>query len=118
MNSSSWVRTCLFRDRLDFLVTRKGFITGLLVFSIFSLLGLNGCSSSAADPAAGAPPPPKVVPFPDVTLFSVEHPEQFPLAAATEHPAVSELVVTGTVNPDISRTVPVISLATGRVVEI
>ena len=30
----------------------------------------------------------------------------------------SQLKVTGTVNPDISRTVPVISLAAGRVVEI
>jgi cobalt-zinc-cadmium efflux system membrane fusion protein len=89
-----------------------------LLFFLSPLLVLNGCSRSAADPAAGAPPAPKVVPFPDVTLFSVEHPEQFPLATATEHPAVSELVVTGTVNPDVSRTVPVISLATGRVIEI
>jgi cobalt-zinc-cadmium efflux system membrane fusion protein len=32
--------------------------------------------------------------------------------------ATSQLKVTGTVNPDISRNVPVISLATGRVVEI
>ena len=34
------------------------------------------------------------------------------------HAATSQLRVTGTVNPDISRNVPVISLATGRVVEI
>jgi membrane fusion protein, heavy metal efflux system len=48
----------------------------------------------------------------------VDHPEQFPLAAATERPATSELVVTGTVTPDIARNVPVISLATGKVVAI
>lgn len=54
----------------------------------------------------------------DVTLFSVEHPEQFPLATASEHPTTSELTVTGTVNPDIARSVPVISLASGRVVAI
>src|SRR6267143_1542013 len=48
----------------------------------------------------------------------VDHPEQFPLAAAIEHAATSQLTATGTVNPDISRTVPVISIATGRVVEI
>jgi hypothetical protein len=41
------------------------------------------------------------------TLFSVERPEQFPLASATEHPAVSELVVTGIINPDVSRPVPI-----------
>jgi cobalt-zinc-cadmium efflux system membrane fusion protein len=119
MNSSRCVRTWhLFRDGLGFLLLCKGIATGFLLFFLSSLLVLDGCSSSAADPAAGAPPAPKVVPFSDVTLFSVEHPEQFPLATATEHPAVSELVVTGTVNPDISRTVPVISLATGRVIDI
>jgi cobalt-zinc-cadmium efflux system membrane fusion protein len=59
-----------------------------------------------------------VVPFPDATLFSVDHPEQFPLAAATAHPATSELVVTGVVAPDVSKQVPVPSLATGRIVEI
>ena len=64
---------------------------------------------------AGAPPPAKVVPFADAALFSVDHPEQFPLAAATERPTTSELVVTGTVTPDVSRNVPVVSLASGRV---
>jgi cobalt-zinc-cadmium efflux system membrane fusion protein len=59
-----------------------------------------------------------VVPFADAALFSVEHPEQFPLAAATEHPTTSELVVTGTVSPNVSLQVPVPSLATGRIVEI
>src|SRR6202035_2878092 len=45
-------------------------------------------------------------------------PEQFPLAAAVERPSSSELVVTGTVTPDIARNVPVVSLASGRVVAI
>jgi cobalt-zinc-cadmium efflux system membrane fusion protein len=49
----------------------------------------------------------------DAALFSVDHPEQFPLATATEHPTTSELVVTGTVTPDVSRNVPVVSLASG-----
>jgi cobalt-zinc-cadmium efflux system membrane fusion protein len=48
----------------------------------------------------------------------VDHPEQFPLATAGEHKAAPELSVTGVVNPDVSRTVPAISLASGRVVEI
>jgi len=48
----------------------------------------------------------------------VDHPEQFPLVTAVEHKAVPALNVTGVVQPDIARAVPVISLASGRVVEI
>jgi cobalt-zinc-cadmium efflux system membrane fusion protein len=54
----------------------------------------------------------------DTDNFRVDHPEQFPLATAGEHTAAPELNVTGVVNPDVSRQVPVPSLATGRVVEI
>ena len=90
----------------------------LLVVSIPALLLLQACSSVKGDTTDGAPPPAKVVPFPDAALFSVDHPEQFPLAAATEHPSTSELVVTGTVTPDVSRNVPVVSLASGRVMVI
>src|SRR6204780_1126382 len=91
-----------------------GFIL-LLVF-IPAVLTVTGCSKMHADDAsAGAPPAARVVPFPDAALFSVEHPDQFPLAAAEEHPTTSELVVTGTVTPDVSRNVPVVSLASGRV---
>src|ERR1019366_4462580 len=53
-----------------------------------------------------------------VTLFAVDHPEQFPLAAAVKRPTTSELVVTGAVTPDVSRNVPVVSLASGRVTAI
>jgi len=66
----------------------------------------------------GAPPPAKVEKEQDVNLLQVDHPEQFPLAAATEYLASPMLTVTGVVTPDVSRTVPVISIATGRVVEI
>jgi cobalt-zinc-cadmium efflux system membrane fusion protein len=54
----------------------------------------------------------------DSNNFQVEHPEQFPLATAGEHIAAPELNVTGVVSPDVSRQVPVPSLATGRIVEI
>ena len=43
---------------------------------------------------------------------------KFPVVAAGESESASELEVTGTVFPDISREVPVISLANGRVVDI
>jgi cobalt-zinc-cadmium efflux system membrane fusion protein len=66
----------------------------------------------------GAPPPATVEKEGDVNLLQVDHPEQFPLVKATEYLAAPTLNVTGVVAPDVSRTVPVISLATGRVVEI
>ena len=92
-------------------------VTGSLVVAcILMLLVLNGCSRVQADTKAEAPPTTKVIPGFDVAVFSVEHPEQFPVATATAQSAAPELVVTGTVNPDISRNVPVISLASGRVV--
>ena len=81
------------------------------------LLVLSGCSGHG-DPAAETPPPATIVLAGEPALFSVDHPEQFPLATAIERSTTSELVVTGTVTPDISRNVPVISLASGRVVAI
>ena len=98
---------------------RKGTqIFGLLVASAWALV-VTGCGGvHAQDGSAGEPPAAKVVPFGDAALFSVERPDQFPLAAATEHPTTSELIVTGTVTPDVARQVPVPSLATGRIVEI
>jgi membrane fusion protein, heavy metal efflux system len=96
----------------------KGLKIGLLLIFIPTLLTLGGCSSAHGDPAAEAPPPPNVVPDVDLGLFTVDHPEQFPLAAAAARPTTSELVVTGTVTPDIARNVPVVSLASGRVVDI
>jgi cobalt-zinc-cadmium efflux system membrane fusion protein len=79
----------------------------------------SGCRVAHADDTAReAPPVVTIVPDVDVALFAVDHPDQFPLAEATEHPTSPELVVTGAVSPDVSRSVPVVSLASGRVVAI
>jgi len=87
------------------------------VLAAFAVLVMPGCGAKN-NAAAEAPPPAKVVTGVDVTLFAVEHPEQYPIATAVEYQAPSQLVVTGSVLPDISRTVPVISLASGRVADI
>jgi membrane fusion protein, heavy metal efflux system len=79
---------------------------------------LSGCGDAKSDPNAGAPPPLKVESVADPNVFQAERPDQFPLTTASAHTAVSQLRVTGTVAPDVSRTVPVVSLASGRVVEI
>jgi len=76
------------------------------------------CSGGKSNPEAEAPPPVKVEEVADRNLFRVDQPERFKLVQAVEHLAAPELNVTGTVTPDISRAVPVISLASGRVVEI
>ena len=85
----------------------------LLVFGLV----LTGCSTHA-DPAAEAPPPAHVEREQDLNVVRVDHPEQFSLVTAGQRAARSQLVVTGTVSPDVSRTVPVVSIAAGRVVEI
>jgi cobalt-zinc-cadmium efflux system membrane fusion protein len=88
---------------------------GLCLFA--SLLTV-ACSSSKADPRAEAPPKAVVEPDLDANNFKVDHPERFPLTIAVEYKAPSALNVTGVVQPDIVRAVPVVSLASGRVVEI
>ena len=71
-----------------------------------------------SDPKSEAPPPARVQSVADENVFEAERPEQFALAAAERHQAARQLRVTGTVAPDVSRSVPVVSLATGRVVAI
>jgi cobalt-zinc-cadmium efflux system membrane fusion protein len=90
----------------------------LALIAMLSLIAVGACKKVEDDPAAGAPPQAKVVTAFDPVEFSVDRPEQYPLTAAVEHRAASQLAVTGTVNPDITRTVPVISLASGRIVGI
>ena len=93
---------------------------GKEMLALCLLLGLVsiGCGGGSSDPNAGAPPPLRVENAPDPNVFQVDHPEKYPLKVAVEHVTTSQLSVTATVNPDVSRTVPVVRLATGRVVEI
>jgi cobalt-zinc-cadmium efflux system membrane fusion protein len=88
----------------------------LILLSITLPLIFGGCGPAhGKDQAAEAPPAGRVVKDLDATLFKVDHPEQFPFVEAAQHSSTSELVVTGTIAPDVSRAVPVISLASGRV---
>jgi cobalt-zinc-cadmium efflux system membrane fusion protein len=96
----------------------KSKLTGAAFLTCFASLFMLCSCKVQPDLAAEAPPPSRVVPDVDITLFAVDHPEQFPISTAIEHPTTSELVVTGTVTPDVSRSVPVTSLASGRVTAI
>jgi cobalt-zinc-cadmium efflux system membrane fusion protein len=90
----------------------------LLLIALVSMLSLDGCKKNQPDAAAEAPTATTVTPDFNVSSFKVDHLDQFPLFAAVEHSAPTKLVVTGAVNPDIARTVPVISMASGRIISI
>jgi cobalt-zinc-cadmium efflux system membrane fusion protein len=94
-------------------------ITVAAVAGLAASLVLAGCNDKVeANPKLGAPPPTEVIHESDGSVFRVDHPEQFPIVAAGQHDAAPELKTTGTVSADVSRNLPVISLASGRIVEI
>ncbi len=93
----------------------------MLAGMLCAALGLlaTGCGRErATDPAAEAPPPAQVEHEQNSGDFRVDNPEQFPLVTAGEYKAAPELTVTGVVNYDVSRSVPVPSLASGRAIEV
>jgi len=77
---------------------------------------LAGCKHSDPNKAADeAPPTPTVTEAGGSSSVHVDKPEQFPLAETVSRQITSQLNVTGSVNPDVSRELPVLSLANGRV---
>jgi hypothetical protein len=58
-----------------------------------------------------APPAAQVENETDSGIFKVEHVQQFPVVTAGEHDTAPELKTTGSVSADVSRNIPVISLA-------
>jgi cobalt-zinc-cadmium efflux system membrane fusion protein len=81
------------------------------------LFSAAGCEKKA-DIKDEAPGPLKVEQAQDANTVHVEHPEQFPLATAATQMTASTMNVTGQVQPDVTRVIPVISLASGRVIAI
>ncbi len=88
------------------------------VCSIFLSLSVSMSCKKSEDPAREAPPRAELEKKEDVNKIKVSRPEQFSLVSAVEHEATPRLAVTGTINPDISREIPVISLANGRVANV
>lgn len=88
--------------------------TALLVSLI-----LAGCHPKPkVDETAAAPPKTTVVTEPDLNIVKVDRPERFGLVAAEKRVELPQIHATGAVTPDVERSVPVVSLASGRVVEI
>ena len=99
-------------------VTRQCFLGAFLVLSAGLPAGLSGCKHEEANKEAREAPPstPQVVQTGGSSDVHVQAPERFQLTAATTVQVTSKLNVTGSVTPDISRELPVLSLANGRVV--
>src|ERR1700733_6177752 len=99
-------------------MSSMSFTRSSTILVCFGTYLLAGCSSKPPDPKNEVPPAAVVEPDTDVNLVHVDHPDQFPLVAATSYAATSTIQVTGSVNADISRTIPVISIASGRVIDV
>ena len=105
----------------SFLKQLSAYLPASTTLALTLLIGasfLTGCKSK--DQGDGAPPPAQVVHVADMNLITVDKNDvpKFTVVAAGQVDTPSELKATGTVSPDISREVPVISLANGRVVDI
>jgi cobalt-zinc-cadmium efflux system membrane fusion protein len=93
-----------------------------LILCLAIAVALASCGLGKAelkiDPRDEAPPPAQVVPAGNSSVVTVDDPQRYPVVTAGRYDAAPELNVTGTVAPDISRNIPVISIASGRVLEI
>ena len=96
---------------------RAGFaIAGLTI--IISTVLIACRSSGKVDEAAAAPPPAKVEEQPDVNIIQINLPERLTRVRAGQRQELPQLHTTGTVNPDVEKSIPVTSLASGRIVAI
>ena len=94
----------------------KNWQTLVAVLLVVTSVTLTACKKEASGDTGPEHLP--VVQKGDMSLVSVDKPNQFPLVAAEPYDAPATLDVTGTIFPDIDREIPVISLASGRVVDI
>jgi membrane fusion protein, heavy metal efflux system len=90
----------------------------ILAALLMAGLAVSGCKS--AEKGDVAPPPVRVIKAQDMSLIEIDSKdaEKFKTVTADKFESAGELNATGAVFPDVSREVPVISLANGRVVDI
>src|SRR5271157_1807802 len=101
------------RNRLSQRRRAHACIAGLLPLLLAAAL-FPACSKTKAEPSAGT----VVVTNTDPNVFTMQDPGQFPLAEVEVRKVNDEVYVNGVIAPDVNRSVPVVSLGGGRVVEI
>ena len=91
-----------------------------LALSLTAFVGLVLSGCRASQQGDGAPPQARVIQVADMNLITVDPQDagKFSLVSAEKIESAEKVNATGAVFPDISREVPVISLANGRVVDI
>ncbi|ADW67763.1 efflux RND transporter periplasmic adaptor subunit [Granulicella tundricola] len=96
---------------------RRANLTHAITLSL-GMLTLAGCHQQETNKQAAEAPPsvPQVVPAGQANVVHVDQANQFPLVTTTSRTVFSTLNVTGAVQPDVSRELPVLSIANGRVV--
>jgi cobalt-zinc-cadmium efflux system membrane fusion protein len=86
-----------------------------IVITLFGVLSLSGCKHEAS-PAAQTPPAVPVTEAGGSNTVHIDGAGRFSIVEASTQQVRSQLQVTGSVSPDVSREIPVLSLANGRVV--
>jgi cobalt-zinc-cadmium efflux system membrane fusion protein len=81
---------------------------------LFAIALSCSCSRTKAEPAAGT----VVETNTDPNVFTMLNPSQFPITTVEVRKVSDEIHVNGVIAPDVNRSVPVVSLGGGRVVEI
>lgn len=106
------------RSRAFGVPVRRNRSTLVAALLVPGLCCVGACHGGQTDPAAEAPPAPVVQHESDGSVIRLDHPERLALVTAVAREVTPTLTVTGVVSPDVSQTVPVVSLASGRVVDL
>lgn len=85
-----------------------------VVFAVAALM-LTGCSRDSV--RASSSETVRVEAAPDLNISTLDHAEAFPVVKVEMRKVSGELSVNGVIAPDVSRTVPVVAMSSGRVVE-
>ena len=85
-----------------------------LLLPLFLAVLFPACSHTKSEPPDGAVAETNT----DPNVFTMQNPGQFPLTTVEVRKVSDEIHVNGVIAPDVNRSVPVVSLGGGRVVEI
>jgi len=97
---------------------KRSSLIALFTLSVAAGIAISGCKKEPT--GDGAPPQEPVTHVTDMSLVTVDAKtlNHFPLIAAEKLEEASQVTATGAIFPDVSREIPVISLANGRVVDV